>query len=206
MATLSSQASSATTSFKWSVIRRLKSLKNESPELLLFRKSAFPLGEAPSNYYRPCSGTCLSPGRLPLARVGRVQSCTTCSCCLPSGPPRWLVHLLVRQLGSQRQPCHGSIVHAVHPIHTEVVDWIAAFPDAFMTPPSRDGCLVVCPAKWFPARKLQVAGRPVDSTCWPSSARNRESCSCRFTSASSGSASAALFAACAQTQLCTPGC
>ena len=68
-----------------------------------------------------------------------------------------LVYLLVRRLTSGDTALAAGVLFAIHPIHTEVVDWIAAFPDAFTT-------LLVVLAVWLfvnqngSPRGIQIAG------------------------------------------------
>ncbi len=122
------------------------------PEMLLSGSQHFMGGT--SNYYRPTQG-------LAYLAVYHLRGLDAFSfhllMLLLHLATTVLVYLLVRQLGSERTALAAGALFAVHPIHTEVVDWIAAFPDAFMTP-------LIVMAVWLFARqngspqKLQAAG------------------------------------------------
>lgn len=68
-----------------------------------------------------------------------------------------LVFRLARRLGSGRMALAAGALFAVHPIHTEVVDWVAALPDLMVT------TLVLLGVAWRageedPPRGLAIAG------------------------------------------------
>ena len=68
-----------------------------------------------------------------------------------------LLYLLVRRVGTGRIALAAGALFAVHPIHTEVVDWIAALPDLMVT------TLVLAGVLWLareddPPRGLRIAG------------------------------------------------
>ena len=68
-----------------------------------------------------------------------------------------LLYLLVRRLAGGRTAVAAGALFAVHPIHTEVVDWIAALPDLLVT------TLALAGVGWLareedPPRGLRIAG------------------------------------------------
>jgi protein O-mannosyl-transferase len=68
-----------------------------------------------------------------------------------------LVYLLGRRLASQRVALAAAALFAVHPIHTEVVDWIAAVPDLALTAVALGGVLLLARQDGAP-RGRQILG------------------------------------------------
>jgi protein O-mannosyl-transferase len=67
-----------------------------------------------------------------------------------------LLYLLVRRLWKGRAALAAAALFAVHPIHTEVVDWIAAVPDLMVTTLVLSGVLWL--ARRDEPRGLRIAG------------------------------------------------
>jgi len=68
-----------------------------------------------------------------------------------------LLYFLVRRLATGRIALAAGVLFAVHPIHTEVVDWIAALPDLMVTTLSLAGVWWLARAEDVP-RGLRIAG------------------------------------------------
>lgn len=68
-----------------------------------------------------------------------------------------LLYFLVRRLASGRVAIAAAALFAVHPIHTEAVDWIAALPDVMVTLLALIGILWLA-RRTSPLEPLQIAG------------------------------------------------
>lgn len=68
-----------------------------------------------------------------------------------------LLYWLVRRLGGGRMAIAAAALFAAHPIHTEVVDWIAALPDLMVTTEALAGVLWLARDEDAP-RGLAIAG------------------------------------------------
>ena len=68
-----------------------------------------------------------------------------------------LLYLLVRRLAAGRVAFAAAALFAVHPVHTEVVDWIAALPDLMLTALALFGVLLLARQEGAP-RGLRILG------------------------------------------------
>ena len=68
-----------------------------------------------------------------------------------------LVYFLVRRLVDGRVAMAAAALFAIHPVHTETVDWIAALPDLMMTTFVLTGVLLFARQEGAP-RGVQIAG------------------------------------------------
>lgn len=120
----------------------------------LFRSSVWSILGISGNYYRPvqfllymlvyqCAGFSASAFHLLMVLLHAVNTV--------------LVYSLVRRISTIRTAAAAAALFAVHPIHTETVDWIAALPDLAVTTLALAGIL------WFARRdgaprSLAIAG------------------------------------------------
>ena len=68
-----------------------------------------------------------------------------------------LVYWLVRRLADGRVAIAAAALFAIHPVHTEAVDWIASLPDLMMTTFVLTGVLLLARQRGAP-RGLRIAG------------------------------------------------
>jgi tetratricopeptide (TPR) repeat protein len=124
---------------------------------LLFRSSVWSILGIPGNYYRPfqflvytlvyqCAGFSAAAFHTLMIAVHAANAV--------------LLYLLVRRMAGPRVAVAAAALFAVHPIHTETVNWIAAVPDLTVTTFALTGVLWFARQEGAP-RRFAIAGHCV---------------------------------------------
>jgi protein O-mannosyl-transferase len=122
----------------------------------LLRSSVWAILGIPGNYYRPvqfllylliyqCAGFSAVGFHLFMVMVHAANTV--------------LLYLLVRRMAEGRIALAAAALFAVHPIHTETVDWIAALPDLAVT------TLALAGVFWFARRQGAPRGMAIAGHC-----------------------------------------